>query len=463
MQRKDRGKTAMSHFLSRRGVLHGTSLLLAASAASAWAQDTQEGPADLQTLAEDAAIWGLPLVQTGFYLALARAKGVKWNQLYLNQSLATPSLKVPGPNIDTIYGFAWLDLARGPVVLDVPDEADRYYCIQLIDAYENTFAYVGRRETGTKAGSYVIAGPEWNGKLPEGVKRIDAPTSIVLALTRTLVRGLADLKAAQDLQSDYTLSPLAAYPAGKTPGIVETDALNILPKPELPQTGAAFFAQLDALVRRFPPTADEAASFARFAPLGLGGSFATKPPLPAAALQTALQHALQRVKAAKVTDDNDGWRVNYHITKFVADPVARANVDQFGPGAHIAAEALYFATSHDSEGEPLNGSQRYTITFAKGQLPPVKAFWSLILYGMDFFLVDNPINRYSINDRTEGLSFTPDGALRIRIQHGAPDNVANWLPAPSGAFQLILRAYQPDDSMLAGAYKVPAVVRTGGR
>jgi hypothetical protein len=452
----------ISHPVSRRGVLHGTGLLLAATITPGWAQDAQGGGPDLQNLAEDAAIWGMPLVQTGRYLELARAKGIKWNQFYLNQTLATPSLHVPGPNIDTIYGFAWLDLASGPVVLDVPDVADRYYSIQLLDAYENTFAYVGRRETGTKAGTYVIAGPGWNGKPPSGAQRIDSPTSIVLALTRTLVRGSADLKAAQDLQAAYTLAPLANYPAGKTPGIVEADVLNILPKPDLRGTGEVFFAELNALVQRFPPQGEEAVIFARFAPLGLGGNFATQPPLPPAALQTALQRALQRVQAAKVTDDNDGWRVNYHITKFIADPVARANVDQFGPGAHIAAEAVYFATSHDAGGEPLTGSRRYTITFAKGQLPPAKAFWSLILYGADLFLVDNPINRYSINDRTEGLSFTPDGELRIRIQHGAPGNVANWLPAPAGAFQLILRTYQPDESVLSGTYKVPPVVRIGG-
>jgi hypothetical protein len=447
----------MSHRLSRRIVLQGASLLLSAGPLPAWAQDEH----DLQTLAEDAAIWGLPLVQTGHYLALARAKGIKWNQLYLNQALATPSLKVPGPNIDTIYGFAWLDLANGPIVLDVPDAADRYYSIQFIDTYENTFAYVGRRATGTKAGTYVLAAPGWNGSLPTGAKRIDSPTSVVLALTRTLVRGNADLKAAQDLQAAYTLAPLANYPAGKTPGIVETNALNVLPKPDLHLSGAAFFAELNALVRRFPPQGEEAASFARFAPLGLGGDFATHPPLPPAALQAALQRALQRVKAARVTDDNDGWRVNYHITNYIADPVARANVDQLGPGAHIAAEAIYFATSRDSEGEPLTGADRYTITFAKGQLPPARAFWSLILYGADFFLVDNPINRYSINDRTEGLSFSPDGALRIRIQRAAPDNVANWLPAPAGPFQLILRTYQPEEQVLSGAYKVPPVVRVG--
>jgi hypothetical protein len=449
----------MSHLLSRRGILQGSSLLLAATASPAWAQGVQAGVPDLQTLAEDAAIWGLPLVETGRYLALSRGKGIASNRFYLNRTLATPALKVVGPNIDTLYGFGWLDLTGEPIVLDVPDTADRYYSIQLLDAYANSFAYVGRRETGTKAGSYVIAGPGWNGALPPGAKRIDAPTALVLALTRTLVSGSSDLKAAQTVQASYTLAPLSTYPAGKTPGIVEDYVLNILPKLDLGGSGAAFFAELSALVKQYPPRGREAARFARFDALGLGRDSAQTPPLPPASLQIALEHALHRVRAANFTESNDGWRVNYRISKFIEDPLERASVNQFGPGAHIAEEALYFTTAHDADGQPLRGSERYSITFAKGQLPPVKAFWSLILYGADFFLVDNPINRYAINDRTPGLAFGPDGSLRILIQHRAPENVANWLPAPSGAFQLILRTYQPDESVLSRAYKVPELVR----
>jgi len=420
--------------------------------------DTGDG-ADLEKLAEDAAIWGLPLVQTGRYIKLAHANGIKWNQFYLNQTLATPSLKVPGPNIDTIYGFAWLDLAPGPLVLDVPDTADRYYSIQLMDAYENSFAYVGRRETGTKAGSYVIAGPDWNGRLPEGAKRINSPTSVVFALTRTLVRGEGDLSTAQAIQLSYTLAPLTHYPAGKVAGIVKTDALNVVPKPDLSGTGAEYFGELSELVRRYPPRGQEVAAFRRFGALGLGTSFTTSPPLSDELLQTAFENALHRVRSANISDDNNGWKVNYRIRKFIADPLVRASVDQLGPGAHIPEEALYFATSKDSQGVSLNGTHRYTITFPKGQLPPTKAFWSLILYDADFFLAENPINRYSINDRTDGLAYGADGSLQILIQHDAPADKANWLPAPTGHFQLILRAYQPDEVVLSQQYRVPKVVK----
>lgn len=441
---------------SRRGVLLGAGFALAASITPGRAQ-----PPDLEGLAEDAAIWGLPLVETGRYLALARARGFKLNQFYLNQTLATPSLKIPGPNIDTIYGFAWLDLSAGPQVLDVPDAGDRYYVLQLMDVYENTFAYVGRRETGTRAGSYVIAGPGWSGQIPVGANRIDSPTNVVFVLTRTLVRGDRDLQAAQNLQSSYTLAPLSNYPAGKTPGIVQPDALNILPKLDLGGPAVQFFSELNALVKRYPPRGREAVQFSRFADLGLGGNFPKYPPVPPAALQSALERALHRVKSANITENNNGWRVNYGISKFIADPVARAAVDQFGPGANITEEALYFSATHDKTGAPLSGAHSYSITFARGQLPPVHAFWSLILYGADFFLVDNPINRYAITDRTAGLVFSPDGSLRIVIQHQAPASQANWLPAPAGAFQLILRTYQPYASLLARTYQMPAIVRIG--
>jgi len=442
--------------LPRRRVLGGACAFLAAGSA---AGQVLGRDGDLAALAEDAAIWGLPLVQTGRYLQLADSRGIRRNQFYLNQRLATPALKIPGPNVDTLYGVAWLDLSKGPVVLDVPDTHGRYYAIQLMDAYENSFAYVGRRTTGTGAGTYVIAAPGWRGTIPGGARTIDAPTSVVLALTRTLVRGEADLKAAQDVQSAFTLAPLSDYPDGRIAGIVQTDALSILPKPDHGGTGRAYFDELSRLVRLYPPRGEERRVFDRLAPLRLGDDVAQSPGLSAATLQTALERALAKVKQADVAEDSDGWRVNYGITSFIADPLRRAAVNQFGPGANVMAEALYFSASHDSDGAALDGSERYTITFAKGGLPPVAAFWSLILYGADFFLVKNPINRYSINDRSTGLVYGSDGSLRILIQHDRPANTANWLPAPAGGFQLILRTYQPTGSLLARTYTVPRIER----
>ncbi len=445
-----------SPLLSRRHILAGGAGLAAFAALSSQPVFAAD---DIAAVAEAAAIWGYPLVQTGRYFELAKSKGFNVNQFHLNPKLATPSLKVPGPNVDTIYGFAWLYLAKEPLVLDVPDAQDRYYSIQLVDAYENTFAYVGRRETGTKAGTYVIAGPGWKGKAPVGAKVIAAPTSLVLALTRTLVRGEADAAVAADVQLHYTLSPLSAYPAGKQAGIVQDDVLNILPALNLKGTGAAYFDELDKLVRTYPPTGPEAQTFAQFKALGLGTpAFAQKRPSDDV-LSAAFDAAYAKVAAFNNSDIVNGWRVNFHIRKFIADPLERAAVNRYGPGAHIAEEALYFSAVGDAQGQPLSGANRYSLTFPAGQIPPVDAFWSLILYGPDFFLVDNPLNRYAINDRTPGLVKGADGSLTLLIQHEPPADQSNWLPAPDGKFQLIFRTYQPQPAILDRSYKLPPLQR----
>jgi len=442
--------------IRRRAVLASAGCLLALPVLATNRRGTAFG------LAEDAAIWGLPLVRTGRYLALAKARGLEVNQFYLNQALATPTLKLAGPNVDTIYGFAWLDLSAGPVAVQVPEGGDRYYSVQFIDAYETILGYAGKSATSAGPGLYVVTGPGWSGTLPKGAKSVASPTSLVLALTRTLVKGAADLPAAQALQASYALAPLAAYPAGLQHGTVLQDALSVFPTLKVQGDGAAFFAELDALVRRYPPRGEEAVAFQKLAPLHLGSGFRNHTTLSADDLQQALNGALARIKAVHQTDIDDGWRVNYHIKRFNADPVVRAALNTVGPGAHIAEEALYFAAATDSAGAPLAGSHSYSITFPKNGLPPAKAFWSLILYnGGDLLLVPNKLNRYTINDRTPNLVHDADGALRIVISNSEPPGRVNWLPAPAGPFILILRTYEPDASLLSGGYKVPPVVRQG--
>ena len=149
---------------------------------------------------------------------------------------------------------------------------------------------------------------------------------------------------------------MASYPAGRQRGVVGADALNALPTLHLAGNGAAFFTELDALVRRYPPRGQEAIAFAPLAPLGLGRGFAQHTNLPPASLQAALDAALARVQAKNVAETNEGWRVNYHIRRFIADPLERASLNTVGPGTHIDEEALYFATSDDSSGAKLSGA-----------------------------------------------------------------------------------------------------------
>ena len=198
-------------FLATAGLAGATTLLPAGLARAG-----DGGP----SLAQQAFVWGLPLVLSGRYIEFARKAGLAFNQFYASPDLATPATHAPGPNIDTLYGFAWLDLADGPQVIAVPDTHDRYYSIQLLDVYGNSFAYIGRRATGTKAGAFAILPPGWQGDLPTGLRALNAPTGKVLALLRTLVHGPADLPAARAIHLAYSTGALAAWPGGRRAGEV---------------------------------------------------------------------------------------------------------------------------------------------------------------------------------------------------------------------------------------------------
>ena len=115
-------------------------------------------------------------------------------------------------------------------------------------------------------------------------------------------------------------------------------------------------------------------------------------------------------------------------------------------------------TYTDADGDQLNGYNRYKVTFA--QDPPVDAFWSITMYDLpDFYLVANPIGRYSIGDRTPGLRRDSDESLTIVIQHDQPADTSNWLPAPAAPFRPLLRLYQPQAAILDGTYEIPAITK----
>jgi hypothetical protein len=413
---------------------------------------------DASAIAQDAYIWGFPLVLVESYYDLARQKGVSVNRFAGKQHLSRPADKAVGPNIDTLYGYAWLDLTKEPQLLHVPDTNDRYYSIQLLDAYANTFAYVGRRATGTKEGTYAIVGPTWQGQLPSGVNRIDAPTNLALAFTRTLVAGDADLPAAQAIQRQYALAPLSAYPRINPPDQLADADLSLFPISRLSTLGVQFFDNLAAGLATAPPPADDVLAVRRFAKVGIEPAShpsQVQDQTILSALRDAVPAADARIKKADYSTKLNGWTVNYKITNFIKDPLLRASVNQYGPAAHIAQEALYFGAK--PEGQPLSGANKYVLKFNAGGLPPVDAFWSLTLYNaVDFALVENSISRYSIGDRTAGLVYGADGSLEIQIQNQAPAlGKSNWLPAPAGPYQLVLRTYQPRPELFNGSYKLP--------
>jgi hypothetical protein len=410
-------------------------------------------------LARDAVIWSVPLILTGRYLEIARAAGVPLNRLVLSPDLATPATRALGAQVDTLYGLGWLDLGGGPLVIEVPDTHDRYYAIQLIDAWGNSFAYIGRRATGTKAGTWAITPPGFAGTLPHGMRQLQAPTSVVLAFVRTLVRGAADLPVARGIHGAYRMGPLADYPRGQQGPLYRAESLNILPIIDFSTIGASWFAELNGLLARFPPSGFDQPSLARFSAIGVA-PWRVIPADPAlrAMLATGVQEGLALARQPGPMWTGNGWSTRPDVVPFIRDPLLRARVNIFGAGMNIAEESLYFTANHGPDGAPLSGGKRYRIRFPAGQLPPVDAFWSIGIYDKSFFMFDNPIRRYSLTDRTEGLRYGPGGSLDVLIQHEQPaDGPSNWLPAPPDRFSLTLRAYQPRPMLLRRQYQLPPI------
>jgi hypothetical protein len=400
---------------------------------------------DRLALAQEAFIWGLPLVLMHRSLGVSQDAGLPLNQVYLTTELAVPKFRQVGPNVDTLMGHAWLDLSDGPQVIGVPDSQDRYYSIQLQDMYMNTFAYIGPRMTDGRAAAVAIMPRDWRGELPEGVGQIRSATTMVLAYIRTMLKGPEDLEAARAVHFGYSLGSLADWPNGRTKPIAREGRARLFPHFDFSKPDPDVFAELQKLVRAYPPLDWDAPNLARFEGLGTDADLAE-----------AIPEAYARIRRSLNLIWKDGWARRENVPAFLHDPLQRAANNFFGKGTHRSDEAVYWGTYQGGMGDWLDGRKRYRLRFPPGGAPPVDAFWSLTLYDGDYVLFDNPLGRHAILDRTEGLVHGADGALEIQIQADEPaEGVANWLPAPRGDFQLMVRAYLPRREIMDWSYTPP--------
>lgn len=378
--------------------------------------------------------------------------------------------QVTTPNNDTLYSSAWLDLSLEPIVLSVPDTGGRYYSMAFMDFYTNNFAYAGKRTTGTKAGEYVVAGPQWNGAAPAGFPVIKSPTNSVWLLGRTLVDDEADLLRVHKLQDQFKLTVLSEWTEPGT-GKAKRLPVSSQPAPD-PKDPWDFFKIVNLGLTENPPPPDEAALMAEFARIGVGPNQTFDPSRFSEKQRNTILEALKlankeiRGGLSAVGTARSGW--NYppsHLGNYGRDYALRAVIALIGLAALEPAEAVYMTSLTDKEGKPLTGENRYRLRFEKGALPPVDAFWSLSMYEVmpdqRSFFVDNPIRRYAIGDRTKGLKVNADGSVEIHIRHQSPekDLESNWLPAPPGVLRLCFRAYQPREPILKGEYVLPWIER----
>lgn len=167
---------------------------------------------------------------------------------------------------------------------------------------------------------------------------------------------------------------------------------------------------------------------------------------------------LMNVEFKNIQTTANGWSVTLKCGEPGDGILLQAACAKYLPAANLPKEAAYWTATLDGAGHTLNGQNAYTLHFPAGGLPPNDAFWSLTMGDSQSRMVENPINRYSVGDRS-GLVPNADGSIDIYIQNTAPaGHESNWLPAPTGDFKLWLRVYQPSVAILSGEYHVPPVV-----
>ncbi len=424
------------------------------------------------------------------------------NQLTHVRTLPNANFRaVVRPNLDTLNSKAWLDLSRGPFVLEVPDMGERYYLLPFMDAWTNVFADPGKRTTGPGPARYLIAGPDWErdgdayGEMP--VYR--SPTNMVWFIGRIQTDGVADYANIHAFQDGITLTPLQEYESGASTGsesdmhvsIAETADVAVRPSHEVAAMGSReFFERLALLMTANPPAPEDGPVLEQLRLVGVApgepqdlqefgfiarmavnqgvkmardmldeaiseGGEATREGWGASVEDTfSVMGSLGQIKT------REGWSIAVEdIGSYGVNYAFRAGVALIGLGANLPEDSVYYNAAIDVGGNPLNGDQSYIIHFDADRLPPVKAFWSVTLYDAEGFLVDNPISRYALTDR-DPLQFNEDGSLTFYIQAENPGGEleSNWLPAPpSETFNLTARLYWPHEEVLSGEWFMPGV------
>lgn len=437
--------------------------------------------AEARVIAKEAYIYGFPMVDSyriqHAYFVDPKNPEYKgpWNQLVNIPRVYTPAdTAVQTPNSDTPYSMLGLDLRAEPMVLTVPPiEKDRYFSIQLIDAYTFNFDYIGSRATGNDGGSFLIAGPGWKGETPEGVKKvIRSETELALAAYRTQLFNPDDLENVKKIQAGYRAEPLSRFLGQPAPEAAPAiDFITPLTAEE-EKTSLEFFNVLNFLLQYAPTNPSETELMARFTRIGVGAGknfdVSTLSPGMKSAIEQGIADAWvdldalrKRTDAGELTS-GDMFGTREYLQNNYLYRMAAAVLGIYG---NSKQEAMYPIYAIDSDGKKLDGANRYTIHFAADDLPPVNAFWSLTMYNLpQSLLVANPIDRYLLNSpMLPQFVRDADGGLTFYVQNQAPpkDKEPNWLPAPEGPFVIAMRLYWPKPEALDGTWKQPPITKAG--
>jgi hypothetical protein len=445
---------------------------------------SQPSVADIKAIAEEGYIYGLPIVMN---YAVMYAYSVDhtssefkapFNKIKNEARVFTDKdTAIVTPNSDTPYSFLWLDLRAEPMVISVPAvEKSRYYAVQLEDGNTFNYGYIGSRTTGNEPGDYLVVGPDWEGKTPPGIKKVfHSTTQFSLAGFRTQLFNAEDMPNAVKVQAGYKPQPLSSY--------LKQPAPSAAPKIDFPKIDKEtaktnFFGLLDFLLQFAPPGPEETEIRAKLARIGVGAGKTFDFKDLSAEHKTALLLGMKAGDGkvdelvASIGKRINGWDVYSAFGDrafFNGDWLLRSAGAKIGIYGNSASEAVYPKTRIAADGQLIDTSKgNYTLTFTKGSLPPVNAFWSVTMYdGTSQLLIKNPINRFLINSpMLPSMKKNDDDSLTLYIQKDSPgkSKESNWLPAPNGLAYLIMRLYSPKDSPPSilppgeGTWKPPGIV-----
>ncbi len=442
---------------------------------------TTPTPAEARVIAKEAYIYGFPMVDnyrieySYFVNTTDPAHKAAWNQIESTARVYTPDdTTVQTPNSDTPYSMLGMDLRTEPLVLTVPPMDDgRYFSVQLVDAYTYNFAYIGSRATGNDGGTFMIAGPDWQGPVLPGVKQVfRSETNLVLAVYRTQLFNASDIDNVKKIQAGYKVQPLSTFRGSPAP--TAAPAIHFIQplSRDAEKTDPEFFNELNFVLQFCqPPNPSEKTLLANFSRIGVGAGkhfdFTNLSPEMQTAVKQGMADAWVEFDNLETTGIDTGnpnagdfFGTREYLNGNYLYRMAGAVLGIYG---NSKEETLYPLYTIDSGGQALSGASNYTLRFAPGQLPPVNAFWSLTMYQLpESLLVENPIDRYLINSpMVPQLKTDADGGITLYIRHASPgtDRESNWLPAPDGPFDMSLRLYWPKQETLNGTWKQPPLLR----
>lgn len=403
---------------------------------------------------EDAYVYAFPLVlMDATEISATNTEEAVTGKAPVNQFIHSVALanaqfrNVVTPNVDTIYSQVWYDLSEEPMVYELP-ETDRFCKVQLLDAWTNTAAVLDQ------AGAYAITLSTWEGELPEGVTRIDIPTSMAWSITRTILSGEEDLPNVRAIQEKMKLMPLSNYISGDTyepPKGSYSEENNYVPVDKvLSMDPVTFFNKANELMVKNSPAAADKEMLEKIAAVNVGPGMEFDASVLTGDVAKSWKTMLTEIRPKLV---KEGMKFSKKLGQwsYFGAPIGdcnteyayRALVALAGLGANTVEVALYAKTEQDADGNLLTGEKSYILHFESYPLVLEGGFWSVTAYGDDDFLIDNPIDRYCINDRS-GLKANEDGSIDVILSKDAPEDTTNWLPVGDGGFHLYMRIYTPD-------------------